>query len=107
MTASEEPAQAVPGASGSPSPWNRQCSMRTQRLATSAVRGYSAWSMKLRCRFRAITSIASGSMNVVTNVARFFDGSPSSSISDSSSASAVRGSRLCSGMWRKIAGLVK
>ena len=71
------------------------------------MRGYSAWSMKLRCRFAAITSIASGSMNVVTKVARFFDGLPSSNISDSSSASAVRGSRLCSGMRRTIAGFVK
>jgi hypothetical protein len=45
MTASDEPAHAVPGASGSPSPWKRLCSMRTQRFEISAVRGYSAWSM--------------------------------------------------------------
>jgi hypothetical protein len=45
MTASEDPAQAVPGASGSPSPWKRQCIIRTQRFEISAVRGYSAWSM--------------------------------------------------------------
>ena len=81
--------------------------MRTQRFAISAVRGYSAWSMKLRCRLRAITSRASGSIRVVTNVARFFEGSPSSSISDSSSALAVRASRPSSGMRRLMAGRVK
>jgi hypothetical protein len=46
-------------------------------------------------------------MNVVTNVARFFIGSPSSSTSDSSSASAIVGSRLCSGISRSIAGCVR
>jgi hypothetical protein len=50
---------------------------------------------------------ASGSMYVVTKVARFFIGSPSSRTSDSSTASAVRGSRLCSGMCRTIARFVK
>lgn len=46
-------------------------------------------------------------MYVVTKVARFFAGSPSSSISDSSTDSATRGSRLCSGISRTGAGCVK
>jgi hypothetical protein len=100
ITASEEPAQAVPGDSGSPTPWNRWCSIRTQRRAISAVRGYSAWSMKFRCRFATITARASGSIQVVTKVARFFAGSPSSSISDSTSASATGASRRWSGISR-------
>ncbi len=54
-----------------------------------------------------MTSFASGSIHVVTKVARFFSGLPSSSISDSTIASATRGSRLCSGICRSIAGLVK
>ena len=44
--------------------------MRMQRCSISAVCGYSAWSMKLRCRFSAIMRWASGSIQVVTNVAR-------------------------------------
>ena len=51
--------------------------MRMQRCSISAVCGYSAWSMKLRCRFSAMTRCASGSIQVVTNVARLRIGMPS------------------------------
>jgi hypothetical protein len=107
ITASDDPAQAVPGSFGSPGPLKSWWIMRTQRRATSAVRGYSAWSMKLRCRFAAITTRASGSIQVVTNVARFFSGLPSSSISDSTIARAVLASRPCSGRCRSRAGWVR
>lgn len=55
MTASEEPAVAVPGTSGQCTPWKRWWSIRTQRLAISAVRGYSAWSIQLRWRLFSMT----------------------------------------------------
>src|SRR5262245_31308238 len=71
--------------------------MRTQRIATSAVRGYSAWSMKLRCRLASITARASGSIQVVTKVARFFSGLRSSRVSEWTMASAERGSIDSSG----------
>ena len=51
------------------------------RCSISAVRGYSAWSMKLRCRLSAMMRCASGSIHVVTNVARLRAGSPSSTSS--------------------------
>ena len=50
--------------------------MRMQRCSISAVCGYSAWSMKFRWRFSAITRCASGSIQVVTKVARLRDGNP-------------------------------
>ena len=44
--------------------------MRMQRCSIFADCGYSAWSMKFTRRFSAITWSASGSIHVVTNVAR-------------------------------------
>ena len=76
MIASEEPWVRAPVVS--PGAWKRSASMRMQRCSISAVCGYSAWSMKLRCRFSAITRCASGSIQVVTNVARLRIGIPSS-----------------------------
>ena len=46
MIASEEPWVRAPVVS--PGAWKRSASMRMQRCSISAVRGYSAWSMKLR-----------------------------------------------------------
>ena len=75
MIASDEPwvrqPVVLPGA------WNRSASIRTQRCSISAEIGYSAWSMKLRWRFSAMIRCASGSIQVVTNVARLRCGSPS------------------------------
>jgi hypothetical protein len=61
-----------------PGAWKRSASIRMQRCSISAVRGYSAWSMKFRCRFAAMIRCASGSIQVVTKVARLRAGSPSS-----------------------------
>ena len=69
MIASDEPWVRAPVVS--PGAWNRSASIRMQRCSISAVRGYSAWSMKLRCRFSAMIRCASGSIHVVTKVARF------------------------------------
>ena len=49
------------------------------------VIGYSAWSMKLRWRFSSITFRASGSIQVVTKVARLRSGMPSTASSSSTS----------------------
>ena len=68
MIASDEPCVRAPVVS--PGAWKRSASMRMQRCSISAVCGYSAWSMKLRCRFSAMIRCASGSIQVVTNVAR-------------------------------------
>ena len=54
--------------------WNRSASIRMQRCSISAVRGYSAWSMKFRCRLPAMILRASGSIQVVTKVARLRPG---------------------------------
>ena len=74
--------------------------MRMQRCSISAVCGYSAWSMKLRCRFSAITRWASGSIHVVTNVARLRIGIPSRTSSSPTSRIASTEVIPCSGsLW--------
>jgi hypothetical protein len=75
MIASDEPWVRAPVVS--PGALTSSASMRMQRCSISAVRGYSAWSMKLRCRFSAISCLASGSIHVVTKVARLRSGIPS------------------------------
>ena len=79
MIASEEPWVRAPVVS--PGALKRSASIRTQRCSISAEIGYSAWSMKLRWRLAAISRCASGSIQVVTKVARLRAGSPSSSSS--------------------------
>ena len=83
MIASDEPWVRAPVVS--PGAWKRSASIRMQRCSISAVRGYSAWSMKLRCRFSAMIRCASGSIQVVTKVARLRAGSPSSARSSATS----------------------
>src|SRR4051812_28888823 len=79
MIASDDPWVRAPVVS--PGAWKRSAIIRMQRCSISAVGGYSAWSMKFRCRFAAMSRCASGSIQVVTKVARFRAGSPSSAIS--------------------------
>ena len=97
MIASDDPWQRAPVVS--PGAWNRCASMRMQRCSISAVCGYSAWSMKLRCRFPAIRRCASGSIQVVTNVARLRIGIPSSTSSSATSRIASVAVMPCSGSW--------
>ena len=97
MIASDDPWQRAPVVS--PGAWNRWASMRMQRCSISAVCGYSAWSMKLRYRFSAITCRASGSIHVVTNVARLRIGIPSRTSSSSISSIASVAAIPCSGSW--------
>jgi hypothetical protein len=96
MIASEEPWVRAPIVS--PGAWKRSASMRMQRCSISAVWGYSAWSMKLRWRFLPIRSVTSGPIQVVTNVARFFSGSPSMKSSSSIRRRVEAGSMGASGM---------
>ena len=86
MIASDDPWVRAPVVS--PGAWKRSASIRMQRCSISAVRGYSAWSMKLRWRFAAMICWACGSIHVVTNVARFRAGSPSSARSSDTSLNA-------------------
>ena len=102
MIASDEPWVRAPVVS--PGAWKRSASMRMQRCSISAVCGYSAWSMKLRCRFSAITRCASGSIQVVTNVARLRIGMPSSTSSSSISRIASTDRIPCFGSWLSGAG---
>lgn len=83
MIASDEPWVRHPVVG--PGAWKRSASIRTQRCSISAEIGYSAWSMKLRCRFSAMIRWASGSIQVVTNVARLRCGSPSRARSSATS----------------------
>ena len=52
--------------------------MFTQRISSSAVCGYSSLSIMFLSRHSAISSSACGSIQVVTNVARFRRALPSS-----------------------------
>lgn len=81
--------------------------MRTQRCSISAEIGYSAWSMKLRWRFSAISRCASGSIHVVTNVARLRCGSPSIARSTSTSLMASVALMPSSGNVSEGAGTVR
>ncbi len=95
MIASEEPWARAPVVS--PGAWKRSASMRMQRCSISAEIGYSAWSMKFRYRFSAMIRCASGSIQVVTKVARLRFGSPSSSSSRPTSRIASRAAMPLSG----------
>ena len=98
MIASDEPWVRAPVVS--PGAWNRSASIRMQRCSISAVRGYSAWSMKFRCKFSAISRCASGSIQVVTNVAKLRAGSPSRARSSATSRIASTGVMPVSGKAR-------
>ena len=95
MIASDEPCVRAPVVS--PGALKRLASIRMHRCSISAVCGYSAWSMKLRCRLAAMSWRASGSIHVVTNVARLRIGWPSSSSSSPIRRSASRPRMPCSG----------
>ena len=96
MIASDDPWVRHPVASPGGALY-RSASIRTQRCSISAEIGYSAWSMKLRWRFSAMIRCASGSIQVVTNVARLRIGSPSRARSSSTRRMASTGRMPCSG----------
>ena len=96
MIASDDPWVRHPVVA--PGALKRSASIRTQRCSISAEIGYSAWSMKLRCRFSAMIRCASGSIQVVTKVARLRCGSPSRFRSSATSRMASVG---CIPLWGK------
>ena len=83
ITASLEPIVEAPteSASGSSGAWNRCATMFTQRRSISAVCGYSSLSIMFLSNASAIRRSASGSIHVVTNVARLSRELPSRSSS--------------------------
>ena len=78
MTASLEPIVEAPTASPSLGALNRCATMFTQRRSISAVCGYSSLSIMFLSNASAMSLSASGSIHVVTNVARFRRELPSS-----------------------------
>ena len=78
--------------------------MFTQRRSSSAVCGYSSLSIMFLAEHSAISCSASGSIQVVTNVARLSRALPSRMSSSRTVCSAVRGSMPWSGSrYRGIA----
>ena len=83
ITASLDPTvdtpMAVDGSSSRrSSAWNRSATMQTQRCSIAAVAGYSSLSIMFLSNVSAISFSACGSIQVVTNVARFSRLLPSS-----------------------------
>ncbi len=81
MQASLEPVVEQPVASSGSGACHRSASMATQRRSSSAVCGYSSLSIMFLSTHSAISARACGSIQVVTNVARFSRALPSSSSS--------------------------
>ncbi len=77
MMASDEPMVATPTERWMSGACHRSASIRVQICSTASATGYSSWSMWLVAAASAMSSSASGSIQVVTNDARFIDGCPS------------------------------
>ena len=98
MHASLDPVVEQPTDSpGAHCAFHRLPRMFTQRFSSSAVCGYSSLSIMFLGEHSAISCSASGSIHVVTNVARFSLALPSRISSSRTTCSAVRGSTPCSG----------
>ncbi|CAM5549242.1 hypothetical protein SPURM210S_03636 [Streptomyces purpurascens] len=78
MHASLDPVVEHPTAVSGSGACHRSASIATHRRSSSAVRGYSSLSIMFLSRHSAISSPASGSIQVVTKVARFSRALPSS-----------------------------
>ena len=97
MQASLDPVVEQPVAWLPAGAFHRWLRMFTQRRSSSAVCGYSSLSIMFLAAHSAISSSASGSIHVVTNVARLSRALPSRMSSSRTIWSAVRGSTPCSG----------
>ena len=98
MTASLEPIVEAPTASPSSGALNRCATMFTQRRSISAVCGYSSLSIMFLSNASAMSLSASGSIQVVTKVARFNRELPSSSSSSWMRRYTASGRESCSGI---------
>ncbi|SCD58943.1 hypothetical protein GA0115236_11314 [Streptomyces sp. IgraMP-1] len=78
MHASLDPVVEQPTARSASGACQRSARIATHRRSISAVRGYSSLSMRFLSRHSAITAAPSGSIQVVTKVARFCRAFPSS-----------------------------
>ena len=83
ITASDDPMVEAPiaveaSSSSRFSAWKRSATIAIQRLSIAAVAGYSSLSIMFLSNVSAISFSASGSIQVVTNVARFSRELPSS-----------------------------
>jgi hypothetical protein len=102
ITASEEPTvdtpTALPASSSRRfSAWNKSATIDTQRDSIAAVAGYSSLSIMFLSKVSAISFSASGSIQVVTKVARFSRELPSSISSSWMNRYAAAGSMASSG----------
>ena len=98
MTASLDPMVETPTAVSCGWAWKRSATMLTQRRSISAVAGYSSLSIMFLSNASTMSSSACGSIQVVTNVARFSRELPSSSSSSWIRRSAESGKVLSSGI---------
>ena len=96
MHASLEPVVEQPVAFPSAGECHRWARIFTQRRSISAVCGYSSLSIMFLSKHEAISLSASGSIHVVTNVARLSRALPSRMSSSRTTCAAVLGSMLCS-----------
>ncbi len=78
IAASLDPIVEQPSAGEPLGAFHKAASMFTQRTSSSAVCGYSSLSIMFLSRHSAISRSASGSIHVVTNVARLSRAFPSS-----------------------------
>jgi hypothetical protein len=92
MHASLDPVVEQPVAFMPTGACHRSARMFTQRDSSSAVCGYSSLSIMFFARHSVISTCACGSIQVVTNVARFSRAFPSSSSSSRTTCAAVPGS---------------
>ncbi len=97
MQASLEPVVEQPVAWLPPGAFHRLDKILTQRRSSSAVCGYSSLSIMFLAAHSAINCSASGSIHVVTNVARLSRAFPSRMSSSLTTCNAVRGRTPCSG----------
>ena len=81
MHASLEPVVEQPTAAAGSGAFHRSARIATQRRSSSAVCGYSSLSIMFLSAVSAMSRAACGSIQVVTNVARFSRELPSSSSS--------------------------
>jgi hypothetical protein len=97
MQASLDPVVEHPVAEVPEGEFHSSDKMFTQRRSSSAVCGYSSLSIMFLASHSAMSWSASGSIHVVTNVARLSRALPSRMSSSWTTCSAVRGSMPCSG----------
>ena len=95
MQASLDPVVEHPVAAPRSGACHRSARMFTHRDSSSAVCGYSSLSIMFLLRHSVISCSAWGSIQVVTNVARFSRAFPSRISSSRTACRAVSGSRPC------------